>query len=178
MFWGDTNLVFWESLGRSDCTSFSRIGLKISDFANLCLIYFPSKQRFSGRKFFLFTFFGKINPSEKEFLWNLSKFLWISGINNVFRRNLLIWDDWWVICDRFLQKTNLLCKKSFFLHIFGFTQKIRNFLQKKLLFSEIQGNLNKTRRKSLSERLLFPKKIKSKEVPTLELLFWRTINQT
>ena len=90
MFWGDTKLVFWESIGRSDCTSFSRIGLKISQMANLFVFIFLQKRVSEALTSLFVLFFRKINLSNKEFLRNLFKIPGISENKFIFWRKFLI----------------------------------------------------------------------------------------
>ena len=130
MFWGDTSLVFWESLGRFDRQGLARIDSKISQMANLFLIYFPLKVTFWGRNLFLFTSFWKINLWKKEFLQNSVKFPQISQMNSKFWRILSIFKKKWQILEELSLKNFFVLKENCFsLNLSHLSWKTTNFFK-------------------------------------------------
>ena len=95
IFWGDTKLVFWESIGRSDCTSFSRIGLKISQMANLFVFIFLQKRVSEALTSLFVLFFERLISQTKNFYEICSKFLEFQKINLFFGENFwfCVWDE-------------------------------------------------------------------------------------
>ena len=114
MFWGDTSLVFWESVGRFDRQGLARIDSKISQMANLFLIYFPLKVTFWGWNLFLSTCFGEMNLWKKKFLRNSVKFPQISEINREFWVHLSFFEKQWQIHEELSLKNFFVPKETCF----------------------------------------------------------------
>ena len=130
MFWGDTKLVFWESIGRSDCTSFSRIGLKISQMANLFVFIFLQKRVSEVLTSLFVLFFERLISQTKNFYEICSKFLEFQKLTGILEQIC----HFWRIGEWFVKESvgKLICwvKVTFFLRILSSQTQNQKFTPK------------------------------------------------